>query len=303
MEHGERHAAEGFLEFAAPRLVPDPSAVIMERHRPYPSPHPYHHHASIEINFLHDCAMEYSFSGQTVRLEPGHPTMFWGAAPHKVIRVEGDGRIVNFYVSLAQFFRWSLPLDFIDALLSGAVVTNARAARIDQLLFDRWADDCASDDPKLRALMVEELANRVRRMALEDWSLLRDGASGPNALAGKGRSMLHVETMLRFISDNFTAPITVTDVAEHADLSPRYAMTLFKRVMGVPIKEHLNQVRVTHACALLAGTDRKILTVAMDSGYRSLSCFYEAFGAHHPVTPAEYRRRVRQPRAALAIAH
>ena len=49
----------------------------------------YHHHTSIELNFLQGCEMEYSFSGQKTKLTSDRLTVFWGAAPHKVSDVVG----------------------------------------------------------------------------------------------------------------------------------------------------------------------------------------------------------------------
>ena len=65
-------------------------------------------------------------------------------------------------------------------------------------------------------------------------------------------------------------------------------MTLFRRVVGVPIKEHITRIRLSHAQMLLSNSDDKILSIAMDSGFGSLSSFYEAFQSHStpPLQPS-----------------
>lgn len=65
--------------------------------------------------------------------------------------------------------------------------------------------------------------------------------------------------------------------------------------MGVSIKNHLTRTRLSHAKMLLSETDQKIVTVAMDSGFGSLSSFYEAFTEHNDgLSPAKYRRAMRR---------
>ena len=44
--------------------VPTPNDFIVERHVPRMFAAPYHHHTSVEVNFLQGCAMAYSFSAK-----------------------------------------------------------------------------------------------------------------------------------------------------------------------------------------------------------------------------------------------
>ena len=99
--------------------------------------------------------------------------------------------------------------------------------------------------------------------------------------------------MLRFVADHYTSAISVNDVAEHVGLSQSYAMTLFRKVIGIPIKEHITRIRLSHAQMLLSGSDMKIVSIAMDSGFGSLSSFYEAFQARAGQSPAALRRSSR----------
>ena len=105
-----------------------------------------------------------------------------------------------------------------------------------------------------------------------------------------GNSVQHIDKMLRFIAANFTHRLTVQDVAREAGVSPNYAITLFKKMLGRTVKEHITDMRIVHAKMLLVETDRKILSVAMDCGFPSLSSFYEAFSCHTGTSPAAFRK-------------
>ena len=53
----------------------------------------------------------------------------------------------------------------------------------------------------------------------------------------------------------------------------------------------LTEVRIGHACRLLAQTDLPVLTIALDSGFGNLSNFNRAFRRLRGCTPREWRRQ------------
>ncbi|WP_208997934.1 helix-turn-helix domain-containing protein [Pseudovibrio sp. FO-BEG1] len=283
-----------YRQYLDQSVIPSTDNFLIMRHKPHVfSKRPYHHHASIEVNFLINCEMDYSFSGSHVTVHPGYMICFWGAAPHGVVDVRGDGDMVNLYISFAQILQWGLPTRITDALISGDVICNKAPCPIDAVRFGHWATEFKRDDINWRKLVLSEISSRFTRLALDGWNTLHHDYRQSSTVVGRGKSMLHVEEMLRFISENHTSDISVSDVAEFVGLSPSHAMTLFKRIVGLPIKEHLTRVRLSHARMLLAESEMKILSIAMDSGFRSLSSFYEAFQNHFSTSPAAFRKQAR----------
>ena len=61
-------------------------------------------------------------------------------------------------------------------------------------------------------------------------------------------------------------------------------------MLGRSIKEYLVDIRVIHAKMRLTNTNDKILTVALESGFGSLSSFYEIFHKNTGVSPARFRK-------------
>ncbi|WP_424991296.1 helix-turn-helix domain-containing protein [Fluviibacterium sp. S390] len=51
----------------------------------------------------------------------------------------------------------------------------------------------------------------------------------------------------------------------------------------------------------LVETEAKVSSVALDSGFASLSAFYEAFTKEHKQSPAEYRRQSQRSNPFLAF--
>lgn len=281
--------------------VPRPNSFIIERHKPTQFDTPYHHHTSVEVNFLQDCSMVYAFSGQTAKLEPDRLVVFWGAAPHKVTDVTGDGRITNIYLSLGQFVRWGLPSEMVKAILSGEVISCQNPDPMDALLIDRIYQERHRDQAPWRRTHLAEIESRLRRLALEGWSTLISTPGQDNAFSARSNTMQQVEAMLSFVSDNFTIPITVEDIAATTSLSPARAGQIFREVMNTSIKKHLTRARLSHARMLLTETEAKVASVALDSGFASLSAFYEAFTKEHGQSPAKFRRNSQRSNPFLAF--
>jgi len=286
---------EAFSERVDKTRVPGPNRYIIEKHAPTRFATPYHHHTSVEINFLQNCKLSYSFSGKPVVLPPDRLTIFWGAAPHRVINVDGAGQITNIYLSLGQFLRWSLPDKLVEAVLSGNVISAQPNTVFDRPWLERLYSESNLFVPPWRKLHLAEIEARLRRIGLEGWDIILAGSEANQRLLSSAASMLHVEAMLRFIADNFSCPITVGDIVVSASISQGHAMKLFRQVMGISIKEQLTRTRLSHARMLLSETDEKILNVALDSGYKSLSSFYDLFRAANGVSPGRYRQDIRAP--------
>ena len=102
--------------------------------------------------------------------------------------------------------------------------------------------------------------------------------------------MIHVEAMLRFIANNFNIPINVEDIAAASNLSVARASYLFRQVMGISVKQQLTRARLSHARMLLTETDAKVANIALDSGFASLSAFYEGFAKASNMSPTQYRK-------------
>ncbi len=278
-------------EMTVPQLgsAPADAYIYLEHHQPSRQLDDYHFHASIEVNYLRGCDMTYSFSGELVTIKDRCFTVFWAAYPHRAISVTDDGTITNAYVALSEFLRWSLPVDFVNTLMSGAILTVPGNSPGDDALARRWEKEIDHREPEWQHMHANELQARLHRMALEGWECIYQPKTQKASKIIGGNAILHFEQMLRFIGSNYAEPISTKDVANSAGVSQNYAMSLFKRMLRQSIKGYITELRIIHAKMLLTNTDKKILTVAMDCGFGSLSSFYEAFGKYTGISPSAFR--------------
>lgn len=261
----------------------------VQRHRPLPLA--AHWHSHVEINYLVDCSLTYVSVGQRIHLPAERIALFWAAIPHQVAEVSGPGEIYCIYVSLQEFMSWKLPAHFNHQVMHGNFLASLEEDPGDLIAVNRWWEDWRQTDPRFRRQALEEIQLRLRRMALTGWQLLGDRQHTPvgKAVVGCGRGLAHVEAMVEFIAAHYPDPIGVDEVAGHVGLHPNYALTLFKGVIGLSISVYITRHRLSHAQAMLLNTDRKVIAIAMDCGFRSLSRFYEVFGTCLGTTPRRYR--------------
>jgi AraC-like DNA-binding protein len=100
--------------------------------------------------------------------------------------------------------------------------------------------------------------------------------------------------MACFIARNYTSRIQIKDVAECVRLHPDYAATLFRKTFGTTLNSLITRHRIAHAQRRLITTNERIVNIAHDSGFDSLSRFNRAFKEIARVTPREYRKTMGQ---------
>jgi len=87
--------------------------------------------------------------------------------------------------------------------------------------------------------------------------------------------------------------LTIETIGREVGLHPNYAMSLFRKAFGTTLIDYLTQHRVSHAQRLLATTDQKIVDVALNSGFGSISRFNDAFRRACSCSPRDYRSQHR----------
>ncbi|MES0811725.1 helix-turn-helix domain-containing protein [Roseibium sp. SCPC15] len=271
--------------------VPEKHGVLLEHHVPETMDETFHYHPSIEVNFMNDCEMTYSFSGREVHVKPGKFVVFWAAYPHRVTNVIGQGTITNAYVQLSEFLQWPLPKEFVNLLLAGAVITNGNPDKADNALTSKWAREASWRTRPWRAVHTLEVQARLARLAIAEPEILMPPVYDQEIGRHHQNLVIHFDTMLRFIAENYARPITQIQVAEAANISSNHATTIFRKFLGCTVKQHINNVRLFHAKMMLAESDVKILTVALDSGFGSVSAFYEVFRDRMGMSPAAFRHK------------
>lgn len=95
---------------------------------------------------------------------------------------------------------------------------------------------------------------------------------------------------LQFVDKNFEKPLSLSEVASYACVSPSHLSFLFKRFVGQSFKQTLLRIRIKRAMVLLREDPYSQVTeVCDDVGFSDLSFFVRKFKSVVGVSPGVYR--------------
>jgi AraC-like DNA-binding protein len=206
------------------------------------------------------------------------------------------------HLPLVHFFRLRLPPGVQARLMQGETLLTRATDASDPINFARWYDYARSGDPIKASLAVDELLLRIERIRFSPYSLLPETSTVDDDGGLDHHTSPIVVRICEYIADNFREDIDSIDIAVAADIHPKYAMTVFKKSTGMTLNDYVNLMRLSYAQAMLMRDEASVLTVAMDSGFGSLSAFNKSFRKVAGMSPSDYRRDVRTRSPAQTVA-
>lgn len=94
----------------------------------------------------------------------------------------------------------------------------------------------------------------------------------------------------KYVAENFCDPnISLISVARYVGLSAAHFSTVFSQTVGRSFINYLTAMRIERAKQLLATTNMKLATIAMEIGYNEPNYFSHVFRKLEGITPKEYR--------------
>jgi len=101
-----------------------------------------------------------------------------------------------------------------------------------------------------------------------------------------------IDSILKFISDNYASYISLTDVSEVACMTTNSFCRFFKRMTNKSFTQFLNEVRIRNASRLLIQEDLPVSEVCYVVGYNSITNFNKQFKLIMGSTPNNYRKTI-----------
>lgn len=251
------------------------------------------YHNEVELNYLKSGSVTYLYGGRKETLEAGRLTAFWAALPHQVIDFSADAVYFAATIPLQSFLQWRMPEGFVQALMQGRFLSESDPgmASWDGALFERWERDLCAGRPELEKPVLLEMQARLSRLALTLSEPENRGENTEHSQPLTAAGLSKVEQMACFIMKNYTEKVTVQRISEFVDLTPNYAMNLFRQTFGSTLVDYLTQHRVSHAQRLLMTTELPIMEISLESGFSSISRFNEAFSRSCGCSPRQYRQQ------------
>lgn len=111
---------------------------------------------------------------------------------------------------------------------------------------------------------------------------------------GQRRSMQPIsliDSTVDFIREHHHRRLTVEELAERADLSPRQLHRKFREVFGLNVREFVLKTRIQGASDRLLHSEDSIAEIAIDYGFCDQSAFTQSFRRYMGLTPRRFRLR------------
>ena len=105
------------------------------------------------------------------------------------------------------------------------------------------------------------------------------------------RYALRISEITHIISEKYTEPFSLTDLAESVHLSPPYLSRFFTQQFGMSFLAYLTQYRLGKAMHDLLYTQKNIEEISADNGFPNSHAFVQAFKNNYQELPSVYRRR------------
>lgn len=105
-----------------------------------------------------------------------------------------------------------------------------------------------------------------------------------------GENMNRIAPVLFYIGKNYAGELSVKKLSELCGMSGRNFTRKFTEVTGKPPMDYVNEIRIAMAKTELLSTNKKVIDIAADNGFSSISNFGKAFVCRTGMAPRKYRK-------------
>ena len=95
----------------------------------------------------------------------------------------------------------------------------------------------------------------------------------------------------RFIDDHYASSLSVGQLAEWVNVTPRTLMRYFDKVLSLTPTGYIQRVRIQRACELLEDVNHTIDRIGYLVGYEDVNSFRKIFNRVMGLSPSEFRRK------------
>ncbi|MED1665839.1 ABC transporter substrate-binding protein [Brevibacillus laterosporus] len=112
-----------------------------------------------------------------------------------------------------------------------------------------------------------------------------------------------LEYVKQYMEEHYTDSLTIDQLAQVAEISPKYFVDLFKKKYGISAMEYVAELRLQQAKRLMAQSDARLRDIAHQVGYADEFYFSRKFKKEIGVSPNVYMKSRRRKLVAYSPSH
>ncbi|MBB6481234.1 helix-turn-helix transcriptional regulator [Spirochaeta isovalerica] len=235
-----------------------------------------HFHEFYEILYIIDGVRDIFAGNRTVTLKKGDFLLIPPHLIHKSLENGKESEIYSLYLEKNEALRSTTEEGavYFPSLSAPAVQTGIVLTRMDRELKEK------SD---FYQIMSESLAAEISVIIARHGDMKQDGKI---EIRDNGK----IESIIRFIENNYSENLNLKMLAEQFYISPSYLSRFFHRKTGFTLTEYINHIRALRAQKFLRETSEEIGQISRKCGFGSLSQFGRIFKSISGMTPRDYRK-------------
>ena len=192
--------------------------------------------------------------------------------------------------------------DFGDTIANSfAEFSGIKDMFVDSVFGISFTGVARAEGARLLHLIGASEGSRRLFLFLELMDLLGSAKTERNVLSRSAPAMgIHtphsrtLQTAIQHIYENYTQDLYLGSVANLVNMEASTFSRFFKKQTGHTFSRFIIQLRVHHACRLLAQPDLSITQICFDSGFNNTANFNRQFAAVCGETPSLYRQSAKR---------
>ncbi len=190
-----------------------------------------------------------------------------------------------FDLRIASGYNMSRASELIQPLIAADCLVNPMCPSIREI-GARILNLAADNEPYIELAASSAVAEMV-------YLLYSTGAVSREASEDKRVS--HRRALMTLLMDkierDFASKITLTDLAEIANMNEKYLCRFFKEYTGQTPIDYINRLRIERSCFDMTVNKMSVTDAAYECGFNELSYFSKMFKKYKGVTPGQYKQQ------------
>lgn len=256
----------------------------------------YHFHPEVELVYIHKGTGTQMVGNNLKRFKQGDLTLIGSNLPHlwkcdevyfkKNSTLKAEATVIHFMPNLFGDAFLNLPENkAIEKLLlkakAGLTITKQTKTQVVQMMQEML--QCSASR---RILLLIELLHLLS--ATKNYTTINNKEQ---IIEYSNKANERMNAVLKYLLVNYTTNISLDKIASIANMSTNAFCRYFKKSTQKTLSTFIQELRINHACKLLAETNQSISAICYESGFNNLSNFNRYFKAILGITPQQYKNQ------------
>ena len=254
--------------------------------------YPIHFHDDMEVVYVLDGSITLRNGYYTYNLKQGDVYILNDREMHSFENTGEDNMVMMLQLDLTYFSR------YYDNLRNSFFVTEMEDDSDESLdilrgILARIMMEVLQKGYGYEHKVIESTHNLIACLMSDFRYFVMEDGKFKNEAKNKGNKILagRLNRITDYMYDNYNRKLTLNEIAEREHLSIYYLSHIIKEAAGLSFQDLLSYIRVEESEKLLLGTNKKIGTIAEETGFSAVRYYIKHFEHWFGMHPLEYRKK------------